>query len=249
MSVSRRDAYLGALGVTQWRRRDMLHTTIEGTAAIAESTKAIPVEHVADTSAASATVAPDWNNKLPEAVDLDALKAQVSTCRACELADSRTQTVFGVGSSNPRLLVIGEAPGVEEDKRGEPFVGNAGKLLDNMLRAIGLSREQVFIANVIKCRPPRNRNPHAQEIAACRGFLESQIELLNPAVLLSVGAVSAHSLLEVDTPVGKLRGKTYRFGERQIPLLVTYHPAYLLRKPQEKAKAWVDLQRLMALLQ
>ena len=136
-------------------------------------------------------------------------------------------------------LIIGEAPGAEEDRRGEPFVGRAGKLLDEMLRAAGQSREQVFIANILKCRPPNNRDPHADEAQACRSYLERQIALIKPKIILAVGRIAAQALLESDTPVGKLRGKLHHLGD--IPLVVTYHPAYLLRSPTQKRKSWEDL--------
>jgi DNA polymerase len=155
------------------------------------------------------------------------------------LHESRTQTVFGVGNQNADWLIIGEAPGAEEDRRGEPFVGRAGKLLDEMLRAAGQSREQVFIANVLKCRPPNNRDPAADEAAACRSYLERQIELLKPKIILAVGRIAAQQLLHTDTPVGRLRGRVHHLGD--IPLVVTYHPAYLLRSPTQKRKSWQDL--------
>jgi uracil-DNA glycosylase family 4 len=139
-------------------------------------------------------------------------------------------------------MVIGEAPGVDEDRQGEPFVGRAGQLLNLMLQAIGFPRQQVFIANVLKCRPPNNRDPHAEEAERCEAFLLRQLELVNPKIILSVGRISAHNLLKTDDTVGRLRGRVHYFGERRIPLVVTYHPAYLLRSPEQKAKAWDDLQ-------
>jgi DNA polymerase len=170
------------------------------------------------------------------------LRAAVQTCTDCQLHQARTQTVFGVGSESAELMIVGEAPGAEEDRQGEPFVGRAGQLLNAMLAAIGLDRQQVYIANIIKCRPPGNRDPHRDEADACRGYLLRQIELIRPKVLLSVGRVSAHNLLGCEDPVGRLRGRPHRFEPGDIPLIVTYHPAYLLRRPEEKAKAWADLQ-------
>lgn len=185
----------------------------------------------------------------PQAVDsFKRLRAEVKACTGCSLATTRTQTVFGVGDEEADLLIIGEAPGADEDRQGEPFVGRAGQLLNNMLKAIGLDREQVFIANILKCRPPGNRNPTVEEAAACHGFLDRQIELLQPRVILSLGAVSAHNLLQNEDSVGRLRQRIHQYGAKQIPLIVTYHPAYLLRRPEEKAKAWQDLQRLCGLL-
>jgi DNA polymerase len=176
----------------------------------------------------------------PASLDWDGLAAAVAGCRACGLCETRTQTVFGVGDRHARLMVIGEAPGAEEDRQGEPFVGRAGQLLDRMLEAIGLSREQVYIANVLKCRPPGNRDPHAEEVVACRGWLDRQIALVQPELILAVGGVAAKNLLETDEAVGRLRRRVHHY--RETPLRVTYHPAYLLRRPEEKAKAWIDLQ-------
>lgn len=178
----------------------------------------------------------------------DDLAARVAACSACShLAQRRRNTVFGVGDRKARWLFIGEAPGAEEDRRGEPFVGPAGQLLDNMLAAIGLQRgADVYIANVIKCRPPDNRNPSPSESAACRGFLDRQIALLQPHLIVALGLVAAQNLLATDAPLYALRG---RLAEYQgIPLLVTYHPAYLLRSRKDKAKAWEDLCRARALM-
>ncbi len=175
----------------------------------------------------------------PGELDWPQLRETVAACTRCPLHESRTQTVFGVGNQNADWLIIGEAPGAEEDRRGEPFVGRAGKLLDEMLRAAGQSREQVFIANVLKCRPPNNRDPEADEASACRGYLERQIELLKPKIILAVGRIAAQQLLHTDTPVGRLRGRVHHLGD--IPLVVTYHPAYLLRSPTQKRKSWQDL--------
>jgi DNA polymerase len=139
-------------------------------------------------------------------------------------------------------MVIGEAPGAEEDRQGEPFVGRAGQLLTQMLRAIDLPRESVFIANIVKCRPPDNRDPRPEEVAQCLPWLQQQIALLQPRIVLAVGRIAAQSLLATDTPIGRLRGQVHRFGDASLPLVVTYHPAYLLRSPGEKRKAWEDLK-------
>ena len=171
------------------------------------------------------------------------LSRQVAGCRACSLQEGRSNVVFGIGNRKARLLVIGEAPGAEEDRLGEPFVGRAGQLLNAMLHAIGLKRHQVYIANLLKCRPPGNRDPHRDEVACCRPYLLHQIELIAPELILVLGRVAAHGLLERDDPLAKLRGQEFRFGPQQTPLLVSYHPAYLLRSPQEKVKSWDDLQR------
>ncbi len=168
-----------------------------------------------------------------------ALEERVRRCVACALHEGRTQTVFGVGNRAAQWMIVGEAPGMEEDRRGEPFVGRAGQLLNSMLLAVGLKREEVFIANILKCRPPNNRDPAPQESACCTPYLYRQIELVNPRVILCVGRIAAQTLLQTDTPIGKLRGRVHALGNR--PMVVTYHPAYLLRSPGEKRKTWQDL--------
>jgi DNA polymerase len=154
---------------------------------------------------------------------------------------TRTQTVFGVGSPDADWMLIGEAPGAEEDRRGEPFVGRAGKLLDEMLRALGMSRDEVFIANILKCRPPNNRDPAQSEAEACRSHLDRQIELVGPRLILAVGRIAAQQLLGSGEPVGRLRGRVHRLEKQGVPVVVTYHPAYLLRTPAQKREAWKDL--------
>ena len=170
------------------------------------------------------------------------LAEQVQQCQLCQLHQSRTQTVFGTGNTDADWMIIGEAPGAEEDRQGQPFVGRAGKLLNNMLLAIGLPREAVYIANVLKCRPPNNRDPKPEESAQCRAYLERQIALVNPKVILVVGRIAAHNLLQVNTALGRLRNQVHRLPDSDIPVIVTYHPAYLLRQPADKRKAWQDLQ-------
>ncbi|WP_277183394.1 uracil-DNA glycosylase [Caballeronia sp. BR00000012568055] len=173
-------------------------------------------------------------------LDWDALAARVSTCEQCRLCERRTNTVFGVGDREADWMLIGEAPGENEDKQGEPFVGQAGKLLDNMLRALGLSRESnVYIANVIKCRPPGNRNPDLDEIARCEPYLQRQVELVKPKVIVALGRFAAQSLLKNEASISSMRGRVHEY--RGVPVVVTYHPAYLLRSLPEKAKAWADL--------
>jgi DNA polymerase len=171
----------------------------------------------------------------------DQLRHKVAACTRCALHHTRTQTVFGVGSQSADWMIIGEAPGAEEDRRGEPFVGRAGKLLDEMLRAVQLTRDSVFIANILKCRPPSNRDPSTEEVAACRDYLARQIELISPKIIVAVGRIAAQHLLETDAPLGRLRGKKHELGDGRIPVVVTYHPAYLLRSPTQKRKAWQDL--------
>lgn len=173
-------------------------------------------------------------------MDWGALKAAVASCTRCRLHEQRTQAVFGVGDEQADWLFVGEAPGAEEDLKGEPFVGQAGRLLDNMLASIGLERgEKVYIANVVKCRPPGNRNPEPDEAAACAPYLDRQIGLISPRLIVALGKVAATRLLGRDASIASLRGKLLDYHGR--PLIVTYHPAYLLRNPGDKAKAWEDL--------
>ncbi|WP_240342377.1 uracil-DNA glycosylase family protein [Methylococcus sp. EFPC2] len=175
----------------------------------------------------------------------DELAARVAGCTACPLHAGRTQTVFGVGDRTARWMIIGEAPGEQEDLQGEPFVGRAGLLLNEMLRAVGLQREQVYIANVLKCRPPKNRDPQAEEAAACEDYLKRQLALVHPDIILAVGRIAAQNLLKTATPIGKLRGAVHDY--QGVPLVVTYHPAYLLRSPLEKRRAWDDLKLARAI--
>jgi DNA polymerase len=179
------------------------------------------------------------------ALDWPALRAAVAACTACTLCEARRQTVFGVGHERAHWMIVGEAPGEQEDRLGEPFVGKSGRLLDNMLRAIGLTRgeaepaRQVYIANTIKCRPPGNRNPEPEELARCEPFLVRQVALVQPKIILAMGRFAVHSLLRSTEPIGRLRGRVHHF--QGVPLIVSYHPAYLLRNPDDKAKAWDDL--------
>ncbi len=185
------------------------------------------------------TVDPDTDDPVMQ-MDWDALKHAIRTCTACDLHKTRTQGVVGVGDENADWLIIGEAPGADEDEQGEPFVGQAGKLLDAMLAAIDLKRdENVYIANVLKSRPPGNRNPAPEEVAACMPYLLRQIALIQPKIILAMGRFAAQSLLQTDDAIAKLRGQVHRY--QGIPLIVTYHPAYLLRNLTDKAKAWEDL--------
>ncbi len=213
-SEQQRRAYLDALGIDVWLPRDQADPPVDD-----------PQAERAQVPADS----PDWGP----------LEKAVSACTQCALHQSRTQTVFGVGNRNADWLIVGEAPGAEEDRRGEPFVGRAGKLLDEMLKALALDRQTVFIANILKCRPPNNRDPKQEEADACRSYLNRQIELIKPRIILAVGRIAAQQLLGRDDPVGKLRGTVHRLDE--IPVVVTYHPAYLLRSPSQKAKSWRDL--------
>jgi len=179
-----------------------------------------------------------------ETMDWPALQAAVADCRACGLCQGRTNTVFGVGDTQSDWMVVGEAPGENEDRQGEPFVGAAGQLLDNMLHAVGRSRagegkKGAYIANVIKCRPPANRNPQPAEVAQCEPYLARQVALVQPKVIIAMGRFAVQSLLKTADPIGRLRGQVHRY--EGVPVIVTYHPAYLLRTPTDKGKAWADL--------
>jgi DNA polymerase len=241
MLPERRRQYLETIGIDLWvrRARGAEAPTVPPAAgreparpepALPEPAAGEPHGSAAPTSA---EVAAKWQQLLDE----------VRHCTLCPLHATRTQGVLGVGPRRADWLVIGEAPGAEEDRRGEPFVGAAGQLLDAMLRAIGLDRRtNVYIANVLKSRPPNNRDPRPEEVAACLPYLIRQIALLQPTIMLAVGRIAAQNLLGTDAPLGRLRGRVHQFGERQTPLVVTYHPAYLLRTPADKRKAWEDLK-------
>ena len=173
-------------------------------------------------------------------LDWDALAARVADCTSCRLCEKRTNTVFGVGDREADWMLIGEAPGENEDKQGEPFVGQAGKLLDNMLQSLALKRgENVYIANVIKCRPPGNRNPEPDEVARCEPYLQRQVALVKPKLIVALGRFAAQTLLKTDASIASLRGRVHQY--EGVPVIVTYHPAYLLRSLQDKSKAWADL--------
>ncbi|RQW79954.1 MAG: uracil-DNA glycosylase [Methylococcus sp.] len=176
----------------------------------------------------------------PRCENWDELEQEVRTCTRCALHETRTQVVFGVGNRNASWLFIGEAPGEQEDLQGEPFVGRAGQLLNEMIKALGLAREDVYIANVLKCRPPQNRDPSPSEVASCESYLQSQVALIKPDIIMAVGRIAAQNLLKTTTPIGKLRGQVHDY--QGIPLVVTYHPAYLLRSQTEKRRAWEDLK-------
>jgi DNA polymerase len=267
----RRLRYLDAMGIQVWRLRSGGQDRFEGEAdgraeqmsdastepapslseaAVCEPDRQPPITQGASSSGSAPATAPSAADTCagttadPAQMDWEALRRAVAGCRACGLCETRTQTVFGVGDTSADLMVIGEAPGADEDRQGEPFVGRAGKLLDLMLAAIGLHRSRVYIANILKCRPPGNRDPRPEESAACRAFLMRQIALVRPRVVLLAGRVSAQNLLETDAPVGRLRGRWFELDPDSLPVTVTYHPSYLLRSPEQKARAWQDLQRV-----
>ena len=240
-------AHLDAIGIPVWVRRGAVRTGARSEPS--PSGAATPGEPPPSTAAGQREPSlPAADAAGPAGRALASIDAQVRECRKCALHEKRTRTVFGVGPPDAACMFIGEAPGAEEDARGEPFVGRAGKLLDAMLAAIGLERGDVYIANIVKCRPPRNRDPHADEIAECSGYLRRQIETVSPRVLVAAGRVAAQSLLSTTKPIGRLRGRTFRYGEDRLPVIVMYHPAYFLRSPVEKRKGWDDLVRLRAML-
>lgn len=232
--------YLAEIGIPVWQLRRGASNAAAPPDAARCSPAAIDTELGTAGPAARETreAAPDW----------DALAAAVRGCTLCGLHKTRTQTVFGVGRRDAELFVIGEAPGADEDRQGEPFVGRAGQLLNAMLLAIGFERSSVYIANILKCRPPSNRDPEAAEAAACTPYLERQIALVAPRAILAVGRIAAQWLLQSDAPIGRLRGKIFHYGAIGTPLVITYHPAYLLRSPLAKATAWQDLCMVKELL-
>lgn len=243
MDNTRRLQYLEAMGIDVWVPRESL--PVDQVLCIEEGVEVTPSLQQNDIPATSAA------DNRQEAATQDTgqehcwenLEQEVADCQQCSLWETRIQTVFGSGNKNADWMLIGEAPGQSEDQQGKPFVGKAGMLLSEMLRAIGLSRDEVFIANILKCRPPNNRDPQAEEVAACSEYLQRQIALIKPKIILAVGRIAAQNLLQNNAPLGKLRGRVHYLDK--IPLLVIYHPAYLLRSLIEKRKAWEDLQMAM----
>lgn len=241
--------YLKAIGIDVWVSRqasasDRIKSDVSDLAA-PQTTVSVLLGDVQKTAkqpvVSEAEAQPILSDSKPTWADL---QNEVSACRQCALCESRTQTVFGSGSASSGWMIIGEAPGESEDRQGEPFVGRAGQLLTEMLRAIGLKRDDVFITNILKCRPPNNRDPLTTEVEACSDYLHRQIAWLKPKIILAVGRVSAQNLLKTDKTIGQLRGTVHSLDG--IPLVVVYHPAYLLRSPLEKRKAWQDLQLAIA---
>jgi uracil-DNA glycosylase len=197
-------------------------------------------------AASPSSVRPQASSLEPQA-SLDAIRAEVEACRACVLCERRTRTVFGVGDPRAALVFVGEGPGEEEDRKGEPFVGPAGQLLDRMIAAMGLERGKVYITNAVKCRPPGNRTPEPREIVCCMPFLRRQLDTVAPRVICTLGNVATRAILGTGESIGRLRG---RFAEwNGIPVLPTFHPSYLLRNPEDKKLAWADLRKIMSMLQ
>ncbi|BAW80895.1 phage SPO1 DNA polymerase-like protein [Candidatus Nitrosoglobus terrae] len=217
--------YLGVMEIQVWQRREI--------AAIVTKTSTVEIATAISTEVLTHHFSAEKWEKLI---------ARVAHCTACSLHQTRTQTVFGTGDQEAKWLIVGEAPGADEDRQGEPFVGRAGKLLDAMLKALEIQRSQVYIANILKCRPPNNRDPLPEEVASCKIHFIDQILLLRPRIILALGRVAAQNLLKTSETLKDLRGKVHQYSDTAIPLIVTYHPAYLLRSPREKQKAWQDLQ-------
>lgn len=238
MDEGRRQRYLQALGIDLWQSRAAVDEVSE---ASASDVSPVPTTGVLPTPPQHHDVPPLPVSAAVADLGWNDLQTTVAACRLCGLCDGRKRTVFGCGDHGADWMIVGEAPGAEEDRLGEPFVGAAGKLLDAMLRAVGFAREQVFIANTLKCRPPGNRDPHVEELAACRPYLERQIALVRPRLLLVVGRIAAQALLASEESIGRLRGKVHELPGYGIPLVATYHPAYLLRSPGQKRHAWQDL--------
>ena len=231
---SSRLLYLKAMGIDVW---------VPKQESASRRTSREDPDHV-ETDAETAAPSPDETRPRVVIDDPDALwrslEGEVAECRQCPLHKTRTRTVFGSGSHAASWMVFGEAPGASEDRQGQPFVGPAGKLLTEMLRAIGLRRDDVFIANMLKCRPPNNRDPEPQEVDACETYLKRQLALIRPRIILAVGRVAAQNLLKTSAPLAQLRAKVHYYDN--IPVVVSYHPAYLLRSLLDKRKAWQDLQ-------
>jgi DNA polymerase len=246
--TERQRAMLDEMGLRVWSPADAVEAASQAEVPVAASPIPSPMQAPASAPKARAD-RPTGIDRM----DWPALREAVTNCRACKLCEGRRQTVFGVGHTSAHWMIVGEAPGEQEDRQGEPFVGKSGQLLDNMLRAIGLTRteaepaKQVYIANTIKCRPPGNRNPEPQELAQCEPFLIRQVELVRPKIILAMGRFAVQSLLRSQEPIGRLRGRVHHY--QGVPLIVTYHPAYLLRNLEDKAKAWDDLCLAMHTLQ
>lgn len=243
----RQRQYLDAMGIEVWVPRDAAPEPVAEPLAgpppapAGGEAAAPPPAAEADPATLVATGGPDADSPIHR-LDWTALAARVASCTRCELHRSRTHTVFGVGNPDADWMIIGEAPGAEEDRQGEPFVGRAGQLLTNMLRAVGLQRDDVYIANILKCRPPGNRDPEVEEMEACTPYLNRQIQLVNPRLILAVGRFAAHYLLNSKASLASLRGQVHQYAATGTPVVVSYHPAYLLRSPAQKGKAWADLK-------
>jgi uracil-DNA glycosylase len=251
MLTKRQQHCLKGVGITHWVERSSV--AVKPDELVLAEPVVVPEPEVAVQAQAESLSPPSPVHELKkQSFDLNdwsAIQAAIEACQNCALAQSCTRKVPGKGNQQANLLIIGEAPGRDEDLQGKPFVGRAGQLLDRMLKAIDLEPSQVYITNILKCRPPNNRDPKPEETQACAPFLRAQIQQLQPQVIFAVGRISAQTLLQDQSPLGRLRSKQYVLPDSDIPLLVTYHPAYLLRNPAEKAKVWQDLKSLKRLLQ
>jgi DNA polymerase len=248
---NRQKAYLDAMGIDVWVRPQQQQAAEVLTPATVSDDNASPSRLLVNEKNVEVTQLPrETGPTITDVSTLDwgALENVVSGCQLCELSQTRTQAVFGVGNQQADIMLIGEAPGAEEDKQGEPFVGRAGQLLNAMLKAVGFERDEVYIANILKCRPPQNRDPSPEEAAQCWPYLRRQIELVQPKVILALGRIAAQRLLQTNTSLARLRGKLHYLDDISVPVMVTYHPAYLLRAPQEKRKSWEDLRFLVSQL-
>ena len=240
-----RDHYLQTMGITRWVRRESDPVVLDD----AEPEQKPPVEAQTElVTDVELTVVQTPDSHMVDELDWPELQQSVAACVACDLHATRTQTVFGSGNKQADWMIVGEAPGAEEEQQGMPFMGQSGQLLTAMIEAMGLKREQVYITNVLKCRPPENRDPDADEMMACHSFLRRQIALLQPKVILAVGRVAAQNILDSTELMKDLRGKAFEYKDSGIPVVATYHPAYLLRAPTEKRKAWQDLQMAMRIV-
>jgi len=242
MQESTRQQYLQAMGIQMWEMKF--------------SPEEVKAETDIETNDGEMLVPTDAEKLKPAEIsdnhselDWGSLRSRVESCEDCQLHESRIYPVFGAGNQTAKLMFIGEAPGADEDRQGEPFVGQAGHLLDEMLLAIGFKREQVYITNMLKCRPPGNRDPESAELSCCESFLLRQIALLQPELIVALGRVAAQNLLKCDSKLGDLRGQLQSVPGISPPILVTYHPAYLIRKPLQKRKAWDDLKTALAVVQ
>ncbi|MHA7840478.1 MAG: uracil-DNA glycosylase [Gammaproteobacteria bacterium] len=225
--------YLTQMGIEQWRPREELMEK-----QITSQQESKPQEITTSSALSQHPPEQEWSE----------FQSTVKNCTKCALHATRTHVVFGVGDPKADLMIVGEAPGAQEDRQGEPFVGRAGQLLNNMLKAIELKREAIFIANILKCRPPNNRDPKPEEVAQCTPYLEQQLAHIKPKLILAVGRIAAHFLLQQKTSLSRLRGQEFSYGTEKTPLMVTYHPAYLLRNPNDKSKSYEDLLRVQDFL-
>ncbi len=250
MLTARQQHCLKGLGITRWTQRSSANPVPDELPVDEAPVVSPPLTTIEENRPAHSIPSPvrELSKQAFSLDDWSAIENAIQACQNCALAQSCTRKVPGKGNHQADILIIGEAPGHDEDLQGKPFVGRAGQLLDRMLQAIEIDPQQVYITNILKCRPPNNRDPNAEETKSCYQFLQAQIQQLQPKVIFAVGRISAQTLLQDQSPLGRLRNKQYTLPGTDIPMLVTYHPAYLLRNPAEKAKVWQDLKSLKRLL-